>query len=234
MALKTPSLFSAILALSQTHKEAGIETPAGPDSQLSLVQNFRSTSMQGLRRDLITFDPKTAEASLATILTLCLCEIHAGDYESKTWRVHFDGARAVLAAIGRSADSTSVTRGSTYEFLERWYVSIEALAALTAKGLPKGPLRVSGGIEPIVESIEGTFIDDYLGKAMSFPYSTIKQSILTYFQDFQQISFQHFVKLELQHGRRDECAVIHHHKERKCQKKTSKKKQIFWKLQLRK
>lgn len=162
MAVQTPSLFSAVMALSQTHREAGIEIPA-PDGQMSLVQSFRGASIQSLSKDLEVFDVRTAEASLATILTLCLCEIHAGSYESKSWRVHFDGARAVLAAISRSSGNRIAIRGSTLEFLERWYISIEALAALTAKGLPRGQLKGSDGAQPVVESQDGIYIDDYIG-----------------------------------------------------------------------
>ncbi|KAI9745924.1 MAG: hypothetical protein M1818_000605 [Claussenomyces sp. TS43310] len=160
MALKIPSLFSAIMALSQIHKDSYNTTSPASEDGNRRIQQLSTSSMQSLRQELQSVETATTESTLATILTLCMCDIHTGGNKSQSWRVHFDGARALLTAMGHPKNFKDAPRGSTRKFLERWYISIEALAALTAKGLPTGQLR-SG--EMLSDASEDVYLDDYFG-----------------------------------------------------------------------
>lgn len=164
MAMQVPSLFSAIMALSQIHKDSlnlpGPEASGGGGSRL--IQHYGTSSMQSLRQELQNSNTSKV-STLATILTLCMCEIHTGGNKSKSWRVHFDGARALLSAMGTPSDlKNAVSDDDIQKFLERWYISIEALAALTSKGLPTGQLR-SLDIEMTPQGKREVFLDDYFG-----------------------------------------------------------------------
>jgi hypothetical protein len=117
------------------------------------------------------------DAVLATALTLCMCEIHSGADVPRSWRLHLEGANAILSSLAPS--STSTQPNSQTGLLERWYTSIEALAAISSKGLRAGDLQPASSPAPSTSSLlnidfdkrdevdgggkEEVFLDDYFG-----------------------------------------------------------------------
>lgn len=94
---------------------------------------------------------------LATALTLCMCEIHSGADQPRSWRLHLEGAKAILSSNTSSPNSEPNTQTG---LLERWYTSIEALAAISSQGLRAGDLPVGS---PSTSTIinETVYLDDY-------------------------------------------------------------------------
>lgn len=94
----------------------------------------------------------------------------------RSWRLHLEGASAILSQSAFS--SRLFDPNSTSGLLRRWYDSVEALAAITSKGLRAGQLPPAsmalpsradaemGGVEAQETSEEGggnVFLDDYYG-----------------------------------------------------------------------
>lgn len=106
------------------------------------------------------------DAVLATALTLCMCEIHSGADQPRSWRLHLEGAKAIL---GHGEACPTSQNG----LLERWYTSIEALAAISENGLRAdyvppitSPAHAMDGMQKSdVSSGEErlVFLDDYFG-----------------------------------------------------------------------
>ena len=98
-----------------------------------------------------------------------MCEIHSGADQPRSWRLHLEGANAIISSTNGSSHPNP---NSQTGLLERWYTSIEALAAISEKGLRSRdlpPVESSGGIGGVVEmEVEtekggGVFLDDYFG-----------------------------------------------------------------------
>jgi hypothetical protein len=120
------------------------------------------------------------DAILATALTLCMCEIHSGADVPRSWRLHLEGANAILSSLTPSTSiSTPAAPNSQTGLLERWYTSIAALAAISSKGLRAGDLQPASSPAPPTSSFldididrgegvggggkEEVFLDDYFG-----------------------------------------------------------------------
>lgn len=161
MALEYPALLSAILALSSIHKTS-LYPPQGEPNE---IITYKTSSIIKLRSDLSQFNERMRNAALATILTLCMCEIHSGADKPRSWRLHLEGAKAFIAS---DSEETPLTSASS--LLRRWYTSIEALAAITAKGLPAGELTPgSASVPDHAETSEQIFLDDYFGFSTDLP-----------------------------------------------------------------
>jgi Fungal specific transcription factor domain len=107
------------------------------------------------------------DAVLATALTLCMCEIHSRADLPRSWRLHLEGAKAILSTLPTTSSSRPTDPNSQTGLLERWYTSIEALAAISSKGLRAGdlpPITSPSPETPIFEAAKGeVFLDDYFG-----------------------------------------------------------------------
>jgi hypothetical protein len=131
LALETPSLLYATLAFSALHLSTLVDTDSADGGMMSAtsVTDILACSITHLREELETKDPcsKSIPALLHTVKTLCLFEIYSGKYDS-SWRAHLKGARALLKTTTTTGLSTNASGGW---LIARWYISIEALSALT-------------------------------------------------------------------------------------------------------
>ena len=186
MALSYPPLLSALLALSLIHRTTlfplSSSSPA-PHQSLSIpntIINLKTLSITKLRSALLLSSSSSsphqqeqhADAVLATALTLCMCEIHSGGDVPRSWRLHLEGASAILSQSSLSLRPPDPN--STPGLLKRWYDSVEALAAITSKGVRAGQLPPSSpspssssadikGMEGGGLRLEEVFLDDYYG-----------------------------------------------------------------------
>jgi hypothetical protein len=138
MAIEIPCLMYATLAWAAIHCVATNRRIDGATDPDRLVASFKAKSIESLRRELQNpdgFKGENADALLATVRTICQCEIHSGTDGSSVWRVHVKGAKALMTAIKRGNTSWC----SRSRLLCRWYASLESLAALT----PTNPLSHS-------------------------------------------------------------------------------------------
>ncbi|KAI8676162.1 Zn(2)-C6 fungal-type domain-containing protein [Fusarium sp. Ph1] len=138
MSMQQPSLLYAIMAFAAVHLEASGRLPRNPGR---LIDTLQSTSIRHLRQLLTDEDPIAQAAALATARTLCQAQIYGG---TASWRVHLNGARAILESshfrtrlIG-SCSCSSINA----DFLSSWFNNAEALAALSPSGLLHGQLQV--------------------------------------------------------------------------------------------
>ncbi|KAJ5833284.1 hypothetical protein N7474_001595 [Penicillium riverlandense] len=93
---------------------------------------------------------------LATTMLLCLYDIHSGIDATASWRIHFQGAQAIMAALGYStAILESENQDSSWRLLAQMYTSIELIASLTVKGLSEGQRSQL--------ALHRNFIDEYFG-----------------------------------------------------------------------
>lgn len=158
MAIQTPSLLYATMALSAIHLEAlknhteSVKT--APD-----IARLIGKSLEHFRKELQNPGMRGSDALLATARTLCLAEIHSGAIHPNTWRAHVEGARALMAASG----SKSQTPFRSY--LDRWYRSIVALTALNGNGPPIGKISVPlpSVIARSLQKDDPDYLDDYWG-----------------------------------------------------------------------
>ena len=158
MALQTPSLLYATMALSAIHLEA-VNNHTESVKTAPEIARLIARSLEHFRNELQNPSLRGSDTLLATARTLCLAEIHSGAIHPNTWRAHVEGARALMAASA----PTSQTPFRSY--LDRWYRSIVALTALNGNGPPIGEISV-----PLQSIIAGTlrpdepdYLDDYWG-----------------------------------------------------------------------
>ena len=151
MALQTPFLFSAVLALAcRSALTQGIRSIEGADTNM-LIPYFCSDSTRGLRRAL--GNPHDREALIATSLLLCLGEIYEGG-KQPSWSIHLEGARNLLAAAEPGTRSPS----PSMLLLRHLFQGITVQAALQSDSAPYYDwLSLSG------EAGEEAFVDEYLG-----------------------------------------------------------------------
>jgi hypothetical protein len=188
MAHSYPPLLSALLTLSLIHRKTlfnpSVTSSHYPQSDFNdnEVMALKASSITQLRSEILlpTQRQDIRNAVLATALTLCMCEIHSGADQPRSWRLHLEGAKAILSSSqARGLPSSSPTNSdpnSQAGLLERWFTSIEALAATSSKGLRAGDLppanlgSVGGekgchdgeGVEGEGEG-EEVWLDDYFG-----------------------------------------------------------------------
>lgn len=155
----------ATLALSALHRSTlAIETPKYDLDEL--VSGLVVSSLQKLRLELQQDDVPATYALLATVRTLCVCEIHSGKANPGSWRVHVDGARTLLESTrALLRDEDSEPQSESQWLVESWYASIESLTALTThRGLPKGQLSTFGPRALIHDATPGgQYLDIYTG-----------------------------------------------------------------------
>lgn len=157
MALEHPCLMSAVLALAGNYFLSSGASSLHIDT--NLIAQLSNSSITGLRSAFNMRTPVT-EAELATAMLLCLCDIHSGMDASGSWRVHFQGAGAIMSSLGHSSAALySENQSNTRRLLSQMYTSIELIASLTVKGLSK---RQYSRI-----SLQGNCIDEYFGISTS-------------------------------------------------------------------
>lgn len=153
MAMEHPCLLSAVLALSGNYFISSGASSSHINA--TLIAQLRNSSIADLRS---AFNAQTlvTEAVLATAMLLCLDDIHSGTAATASWRIHFQGAQAIMAALGHSAVILeSENQDSSWRLLAQMYTSIELIASLTVKGLSKGQRSRL--------ALHGNFIDEYFG-----------------------------------------------------------------------
>lgn len=163
MALQTPSLLYATMALSALHRSTlidGMPTNFDLDAQVS---SFMASSLQNLRHELQSKEGVSKYALLATIRTLCVCEIHSGRADARSWRVHVEGAIALLGTTRAMSDTNPVDDGESQWLIGSWYASIESLMALTTRrGLPGAQTEQLGPRALLRETqAENRYLDIY-------------------------------------------------------------------------
>jgi hypothetical protein len=155
----------ATLALSALHRSTlATETPRYDLDEM--VSSLMASSLQKLRLELQQDDIPANYALLATIRTLCVCEIHSGKADPGSWRAHVDGARALLETTRTLLREEDLYNQSEPQWLiESWYASIESLTALTThRGLPKGQMAEFGPRALIHDATPGgQYLDIYTG-----------------------------------------------------------------------
>ncbi|EEA23217.1 hypothetical protein TMatcc_002073 [Talaromyces marneffei ATCC 18224] len=165
VALGTPYLLYATLAFSALH----LSTLQGGDSgggriSDTLVTDILACSITYLRQELDTKNPtsENTPALLHTVKTLCLFEIYSGKHGS-SWRAHLKGARALLITTTACRNTTNELHGGDW-LIVRWYVSIEALSALTNDDTRNEEQQA---IQLIIDSVatQGSVLDVYAGYA---------------------------------------------------------------------
>lgn len=132
MALQTPSLLYATMALSTIHLES-LNNHLGTVKTAPDIARLMARSLEYFQLELQVPARQGSEALLATARTLCLAEIHSGATQPNTWRAHVEGAKALMSTTTQSLH-TPITAFRKY--LDRWYRSIVALTALNANGPP--------------------------------------------------------------------------------------------------
>jgi hypothetical protein len=161
MAMSYPPLLSAVMALSAIHRNTlySYSTPGTSDPAQTAIVSLKTSSISKLRSDLVLPSQSTTrEAVLATVLTLCMCEIHSGADQPRSWRLHLEGAREILSTQPNAQLKLDPTGPNA--LLQRWYTSIEALAALTSKGLNAGQMSPDNRATAMEENV---YLDDYFG-----------------------------------------------------------------------
>ncbi|KAL4778839.1 fungal-specific transcription factor domain-containing protein [Aspergillus varians] len=167
MALQTPSLLYATMALSAIHIQAlhnkSENVKSAPDIARLMVM-----SLEHFRKELQSPETRGTDALLATARTLCLAEIHSGAIQPNSWRAHIEGAQALMVASrerdGWAPDSSEGFR----RYLDRWYRSIVSLTALTGNGPPIGGVNcqsISKAIDTTADTPD--YLDDYWGFTVS-------------------------------------------------------------------
>ncbi|KAL4893978.1 armadillo-type protein [Aspergillus ambiguus] len=167
MALQTPSLLYATMALSAIHLQSlhnqSENVKSAPD-----IARLMAFSLEHFRKELQNPADKNSAALLATARTLCLAEIHSGAIHPNSWRAHIEGARALMDATSGHQEAMSPRSSAGFRwYLDRWYWSIVSLTALTGNGPPIG-----GGTAPPATSALGQpdapdYLDDYWGFTVS-------------------------------------------------------------------
>ncbi|KAH7154206.1 fungal-specific transcription factor domain-containing protein [Fusarium sp. MPI-SDFR-AT-0072] len=158
MSLQEPSLLYAVMAFASVHLDA---IGMLPGNSQRLIDSLHWASINHLRRLLEDTDSTSQTVALATTRTLCQAQIYGG---TSLWRIHLDGARAILqtSQIGKQVMSRPQTPVNT-GFLDSWFHNAEALASLSPAGLIGSQLLVHG------QTDSGPFLDIYGGVMSDLP-----------------------------------------------------------------
>ncbi|RDW65185.1 hypothetical protein BP5796_09877 [Coleophoma crateriformis] len=145
MALETPSLLYATIALSELHRSSLLDDfPENFDQPAGIISRSLALSLQTLQSDLTQGRKSNRYATLTTIRTLCIFEIHSGKAAPDSWRAHMEGAKALLTATRNMYGTQAIDESDPQWLIERWFASIESFTALTERGLLKGQLETFG------------------------------------------------------------------------------------------
>ncbi|RDW76426.1 Zn(II)2Cys6 transcription factor [Aspergillus mulundensis] len=167
MALQTPSLLYATMALSAIHIQAlnnqTENVKSAPD-----IARLMAMSLEHFRKELQSPGTRGTDALLATARTLCLAEIHSGAIQPNSWRAHIEGAQALMiAARGKDGWAPDSSEGFR-RYLDRWYRSIVSLTALTGNGPPIGGVTCQTISTPVSPNLDTPdYLDDYWGFTVS-------------------------------------------------------------------
>ncbi|EAW07769.1 fungal specific transcription factor domain-containing protein [Aspergillus clavatus NRRL 1] len=135
MALQTPSLLYATMALSAIHLQAVNNQSENVKSAPDIARSM-ALSLEHFRKELQDPSTRGSDALLATARTLCLAEIHSGAIHPNSWQAHMEGAKALMLATNRRGGESPGSSQGFRRYLDRWYQSIVSLTALTGNGPP--------------------------------------------------------------------------------------------------
>ncbi|OOG01025.1 hypothetical protein ASPCADRAFT_202881 [Aspergillus carbonarius ITEM 5010] len=162
MALQTPSLLYATMALSAVHLQA-LHNQSENIKSAPEIARFMALSLEHFRKELQNPASKGSDALLATARTLCLAEIHSGAIHPNSWRAHIEGARALMEASDHSGALSPKSPEGFRRYLDRWYRSIVSLTALTGNGPPIGEPPDQLCAIGSSQSASPDYLDDYWG-----------------------------------------------------------------------
>ncbi|KAF5682005.1 cytochrome P450 monooxygenase 4ac1 [Fusarium denticulatum] len=158
MSLQEPSLLYAVMAFAAVHLDA---IDMLPGNSQRIIDSLHWASINHLRRLLEDADTTSQTVALATTRTLCQAQIYGG---TSLWRIHLDGARAILQTSQKGNQVASRPRIPVNTgFLDSWFHNAEALASLSPAGLLGDQLLVHG------QSDSGVFLDIYGGVMSDLP-----------------------------------------------------------------
>ena len=163
MAMDSPALLYATLALSAIHWKslgASIVTDMSTDG---LITSLKFKSLRHLQQDLQCPTANSRSAVVATVRSHYLCEVYTGADRPRTWRAHFEGAKALTMQANYPSGSKDFNATPEDRFLGRWFEVTQALVALTKNGLPRPPEDSSTW--QILQSTERelVYLDEYTG-----------------------------------------------------------------------
>jgi hypothetical protein len=157
MALESPSLMYATLAWSATQSVAFRGAIEDVPDTVQFIAKLKAKSIEQLRRELQDPNLSSSDALLATVRTLCQCEIHSGSDGGSAWRVHVKGAKALMGAVQQGKRH----KAAIPRLLYRWYGALDSLAALASWG--HDSTECSNSQEPLQEPTIDVYLDDYNG-----------------------------------------------------------------------
>ena len=165
MALQNPALLKAMLAWSVGHKNLHSDSPEDKGRFEIMYSELIQSSLLSLQMEIRDPQQTNQVALIAACMMLCMQKMSLEKLESKSWRVHLEGAKVIILAANRcSYDNPEDLE--VLKMLNRWYQAIEALAALTARGLPAGQAAFTQSSLLIGTSVtEGSYLDEYCGYA---------------------------------------------------------------------
>ncbi|KAE8133179.1 armadillo-type protein [Aspergillus pseudotamarii] len=162
MALQTPSLLYATMALSAIHLQA-LHNQSENVKSAPEIARFMALSLEHFRAELQDPNVKGSDALLATARTLCLAEIHSGAIHPNSWRAHIEGAKALMDACDNRGALSPRSSDGFRRYLDRWYRSIVSLTALTGNGPPIGDVADRSILSPANQHDSPDYLDDYWG-----------------------------------------------------------------------
>jgi Fungal specific transcription factor domain len=190
-AFQSPSLLKSILAWSASHQFLQYDQP-GDNARLGIMCGEHvQSSLQSLQMEIR--DPKRSNkvALIAACLMLCQQKLCLEKMDSKSWRIHLDGARMIMLAANRACHDDPDDL-ELLKMLNRWYQAIEALAALTTRGLSRGQVTFSLSSTLIsISSAESEYLDEYLGYALKLNHLMREIGATALERRRQQVEGQH-------------------------------------------
>lgn len=150
-------LLSAMLGLAAIH-----QISLGSYSDEAYLAQLRYTSLQQLRLQSIGQNAAVDEQSIATALTLCLCDILAGGEKPKSWRLHLQGAATMI----RNYFTMHPPDSGNILVLWRWWKSMQSLSILLGNPTPKLVEKPALTLAPTGTS---DYIDIYDGFSTKLP-----------------------------------------------------------------
>ncbi|KAI9371406.1 armadillo-type protein [Aspergillus egyptiacus] len=167
MALQTPSLLYATMALSAIHIQA-LHNKSENVKSVPDIARLMAMSLEHFRKELQSPGTRGTDALLATARTLCLAEIHSGAIQPNSWRAHIEGAQALMIASRKQEGWSPESSEGFRRYLDRWYRSIVSLTALTGNGPPVGGVTCQTIAKPTSPNSEmPDYLDDYWGFTVS-------------------------------------------------------------------
>ncbi|KLJ05323.1 hypothetical protein EMPG_11195 [Blastomyces silverae] len=161
MALQTPYLLVALLNLAATHRVS-----LGIEQNLTELDLLSSTSLNQLQSVLSQPNFHLDDAMIATTLTLCFTEIVSHGRSPGSWRLHLQGAAAMISEHLKTVKVPLDSLPSATSLLWRWYFSMETVSLLCGNLSVPPSSRAGLLIQDIFEHDE---IDDLAG----FPSSLV-------------------------------------------------------------